>query len=389
MIQIPYGRQDINAADIAAVVGVLQSDWITQGPAIERFESAVAAYCNANHGVAANSGTSALHIACLALGLRQGKRLWTSPNTFVASANCALYCDAEVDFVDIEQDSGNMSVAALRQKLQHAQQKGTLPDILVPVHFAGRPCDMPSIRRLADEYGFRILEDASHAIGARYANGEQVGCNRYADITVFSFHPVKIITTGEGGMALTNSDELARAMRRLRSHGITREPDEMNGQSDGLWSYQQIDLGFNYRMTDLQAALGLSQLQRLDQFVGRRNQLAAHYDHLLAALPLDKPGLLQPPAVSAWHLYVVHLSDSLRKQVFNAMRAEGIGVNVHYPPVHLQPYYRKRGFLPGNYPEAERHYATALTLPLFPALSEADQVRVVSVLRKALSGGAT
>jgi UDP-4-amino-4,6-dideoxy-N-acetyl-beta-L-altrosamine transaminase len=379
---IPYGRQDINAADVAAVVEILQSDWLTQGPAIERFESAIAGYCGAAHGVAVNSATSALHIACLALGLGPGKRLWTSPNTFVASANCALYCGADVDFVDIEFDTGNMSVAALAEKLQQAEARGGLPDILVPVHFAGQPCDMPGIRALADRYGFRIIEDASHAIGACYGD-ERVGCGKYADITVFSFHPVKIITTAEGGMALTNSADLAAAMRRLRSHGITREAAEMVGPSEGAWYYQQVELGFNYRMTDLQAALGASQLRRLDEFVARRTQLAARYDRLLADLPIGRP-VLRPPMTSAWHLYAVHVPDGARRRVFDAMRAAGIGVNVHYIPVHLQPYYRKRGFKPGDFPAAERHYAAAISLPLFPGLSEADQDHVVAVLAASL-----
>lgn len=379
---IPYGRQDINAADVAAVVETLQSDWLTQGPAIERFERAIADYCSADHGVAVNSATSALHIACLALGLGPGKRLWTSPNTFVASANCALYCGAEVDFVDIEFATGNMSVAALAEKLQRAEKQGALPDILVPVHFAGQPCDMPAIRALADQYGFRVIEDASHAIGARYGD-ERVGCGKYADITVFSFHPVKIITTAEGGMALTNSAELAAAMRRLRSHGITREASEMEGPSEGAWYYQQVELGFNYRMTDLQAALGLSQLRRLDEFVARRNRLANHYDRLLADVPVGRP-VLRSPMTSAWHLYVVHVPDGTRRRVFDAMRAAGIGVNVHYIPVHLQPYYRRRGFKPGDFPEAEHHYAAAISLPLFPGLSKVDQDRVVAVLAASL-----
>lgn len=379
---IPYGRQDINAADVAAVVETLQSDWLTQGPAIERFERGIADHCGAAHGVAVNSATSALHIACLALGLRPGGRLWTSPNTFVASANCGLYCGAEVDFVDIEFDTGNMSVAALAEKLQRAEQQGVLPNILVPVHFAGQPCDMSAIRSLADKYGFLILEDASHAIGARYGD-LQVGCGEFSDITVFSFHPVKIITTGEGGMALSNSSELAATMRRLRSHGITREATEMESPSEGAWYYQQIELGFNYRMTDIQAALGLSQLQRLDEFVARRNQLAARYDRLLADLPVGRP-VLRSPMTSAWHLYVVHVPDGARRRVFDAMRAAGIGVNVHYIPAHLQPYYRKRGFKHGDFPEAERHYAAAISLPLFPGLSEVDQDRVVAVLAASL-----
>ena len=375
---IPYGRQDINAADIAAVVDVLKSDWLAQGPAIERFERAVADSCAGRHAVAMNSATSALHVACLALGLGRGKRLWTSPNTFVASANCALYCGAGVDFVDIEFDTGNMSVAALTEKLQRAERQGALPDVLVPVHFAGQPCDMPAIRGLADKYGFRILEDASHAVGARYGN-DTVGCGNYADITVFSFHPVKIITTGEGGMALTNSDSLAESMRLLRSHGITRQACEMDGPSEGAWYYQQIELGFNYRITDIQAALGLSQLQRLDEFLSRRAHLASRYHQRLSGLDVE-PLRQDSGVTSAWHLYVVHLTGHKRKPVFDALRAQGIGVNVHYIPVHLQPYYRKRGFMAGDFPEAERHYQCALSLPLYPGLRDEDQDRIVAAL---------
>ncbi len=380
---IPYGRQDISATDVAAVVETLQSDWLTQGPTIERFERVIADYCGAAHAVAVNSATSALHIACLALDLGPGKRLWTSPNTFVASANCALYCGAEVDFVDIDFDTGNMSLTALAEKLRKAEQQGALPNIVVPVHFAGQPCDMPGIRDLADRYGFRILEDASHAIGARYGE-DLVGCGKYADVTVFSFHPVKIITTAEGGMALTNSAELAATMRRLRSHGITREATEMEGPNEGAWQYQQVELGFNYRMTDLQAALGISQLRRLNEFVSRRHQLVARYECLLADVSAGRP-VLKAPATSAWHLYVVHVPAHVRRHVFDVMRAAGIGVNVHYIPVHLQPYYRRRGFKPGDFPAAEHHYATAISLPLYPGLGEAEQDMVVNVLAQALS----
>lgn len=383
---IPYGRQDISPADIDAVVAVLRSDWLTQGPAIERFERAVADYCGASHAVAVNSATSALHIACLALGLGPGDELWTSPNTFVASANCALYCGARVDFVDIDPRTYNLSVAALRDKLERAERAGPLPKIVVPVHFAGQPCPMREIGALAARYGFRVIEDASHAIGGRY-RGEPVGNCRYSDITVFSFHPVKIITTGEGGMALTQDPALAETLRRLRSHGITRDPARMVGETEGPWYYQQIELGFNYRMTDIQAALGYSQLQRLEEFMARRHELADRYDALLADLPVITPWR-DPDAWSAFHLYVIRLDEQRagrsRRAVFEALRQRGIGVNVHYIPVHTQPYYRALGFAEGDYPQAEQYYREAISLPLYPTLTEVEQDKVVSALRETL-----
>lgn len=384
---IPYGRQSISPADIEAVVGVLRSDWLTQGPAVERFEQAVAEYCGAAQAVAVNSATSALHIACLALGLGPGDWLWTSPNTFVASANCALYCGARVDFVDIDPRTYNLSVDALRDKLERAERAGRLPKVVIPVHFAGQACAMREIGALAARYGFRVIEDASHAIGGRYRN-EPVGNGRYSDITIFSFHPVKIITTGEGGMALTQDPELAETMRRLRTHGITRDPARMVGEVQGPWYYQQIELGFNYRMTDIQAALGYSQLQRLDEFVARRHELAERYDALLADLPVITPWR-DPEAWSAFHLYVICLdeqrADRSRRTVFQALRQQGIGVNVHYIPVHTQPYYQYLGFRPGDYPVAKDYYADALSLPLYPALTAAEQDRVVAALREALA----
>ncbi len=385
---IPYGRQDINEADIAAVVEVLRSDFLTQGPAIERFEQAVAAYCGARHAVAVNSATSALHLACLALGLGPRDGLWTSPNTFVASANCGLYCGAKVDFVDIDPRTYNLCPNALAHKLEQAERAGRLPKVVVPVHFAGQPCDMPAIHALAQRYGFKILEDASHAIGGRY-RGEPIGNGRYSDITVFSFHPVKIITTGEGGMALTNNPELAGRMTRLRTHGITRAPAEMTHEPDGPWYYQQIALGFNYRMTDLQAALGYSQFQRLDEFVARRHQLADHYDRLLADLPVVTPWQ-NPDAWSAFHLYVIRLDEARagrsRRAVFEALRQRGIGVNVHYIPVHTQPYYQALGFTEGDYPEAERYYREAISLPLYPGLTDRVQQVVVEALQWVIDG---
>lgn len=383
---IPYGRQDISPADIDAVVEVLRSDFLTQGPAIERFEQAVADCCGAAQAVAVNSATSALHLACLALGLGPGDGLWTSPNTFVASANCARYCGARVDFVDIDPRTYNLSVDALRDKLERAERAGRLPKIVVPVHFAGQACAMREIGALAARYGFRVIEDASHAIGGRY-QGEPVGDCRYSDLTVFSFHPVKIITTGEGGMALTQDPELAETLRRLRTHGITRDPARMVGESQGPWYYQQIELGFNYRMTDIQAALGYSQLQRLEEFVARWHELADRYDALLADWPVITPWR-DPEAWSAFHLYVIRLDEpragQSRRAVFEALRQQGIGVNVHYIPVHTQPYYRAMGFAEGDYPEAERYYREAISLPLYPGLAEAEQDFVVEQLRAIL-----
>jgi len=381
---IPYGRQDISRQDIDAVVEVLGSDWLTQGPAVPRFEQAVLDYCGAAYAVAANSATSALHLACLALGLGPGDRLWTSPNTFVASANCGRYCGAEVDFVDIDPRTCNMSVDALASKLELAAAQKRLPKIVVPVDFAGQSCDMRAIRALADCYGFAIVEDASHAIGGSYL-GRPVGSCAYADVTIFSFHPVKIITTGEGGMALTNNGTVAANMRRLRSHGITREQDEMSGNAHGPWYYEQIDLGYNYRMTDMQAALGCSQMHRLDLFVARRLELAARYDALLAGLPLATP-FRHPDGRSSMHLYPVVLDDAARRPaVFERLRAAGIGVNVHYIPVHTQPYYRDLGFSHGDFPHAEAYYAGALSLPLYSGLTDAQQDEVVARLAESLA----
>lgn len=380
---IPYGRQDITEADIAAVTEVLRSDFITQGPAIARFERAVTEYCGAQYGVAVNSATSALHIACLALGLGPGDRLWTSPNTFVASANCGLYCGAQVDFVDIDPRTFNMSVDALAAKLEAAEKTGTLPKVVVPVHFAGQSCDMRGIRALADRYGFRVLEDASHAIGGRYLDAPIGNC-AFCDIAVFSFHPVKIVTTGEGGLAVTNDVELAERMRRLRTHGITRDTALMPHEADGPWYYAQIDLGFNYRMTDIQAALGHSQMQRLEDYVARRHALADRYDEALADLPVVRP-FQHPDTYSAFHLYVIRIDPEQtavdRKTLFARLREAGIGVNVHYIPVHTQPFYRNLGFAPGDFPVAERYYAHAISLPLFPTLSETQQDIVIASLR--------
>lgn len=383
---IPYGRQDITQADVDAVVDVLKSDFLTQGPAVPGFEKCVADHVGAAHALALNSATSALHVACLALGLGPGDRLWTTPVTFVASANCALYCGAQVDFVDIDPRTYNLCPVALESKLVKASEQGLLPQVVVAVHLCGQPCDMKAIHALAEKYQFKIIEDASHAIGGKY-NGAFIGSCEFSDITVFSFHPVKIITTAEGGMVLTNSDALASKMALLRSHGITRDPEQMTHESDGPWYYQQVDLGFNYRMTELQAALGISQMARLDQFVASRHRLARRYDQLLEALPVTTPWQ-HPDAYSGLHLYVIRLQlDAIGKnhrQVFEALRTLGIGVNLHYIPVHTQPYYQRMGFRPGDFPNAECYYREAISLPMFQTMTEAQQDEVVAALKQAL-----
>jgi UDP-4-amino-4,6-dideoxy-N-acetyl-beta-L-altrosamine transaminase len=381
---IPYGHQDIRAEDIEAVADVLKSDFITQGPAIPRFEEAVARYCGASHAIAVNSGTAALHIACLALGLGPGDWLWTSPNTFVASANCARFCGANVDFVDINLLTYNMDAEALAAKLEIANRENRLPRVVIPVHFAGQSCDMRIIKELALKYDFRIVEDASHCIGGRYL-GQPIGSCRYSDIAVFSFHPVKIITTGEGGMALTNDRNLAERMERLRSHGVTRDPGVIAGDNEGPWYYQQVELGMNYRLTDIQAALGTSQLSRIDAYVTRRHELARRYDQELGHTPAALP-YQTPEGYSALHLYPVWIDPQYhsRAEVFKAMRARGIGVNVHYIPVHTQPYYRALGFSPGEFPNAERYYAGAMSLPIFSAMTENEQNCVIEALASAL-----
>ena len=385
MAMIPYGRQDISETDIQAVVDVLRSDFLTQGPAVPAFEKSITDYCGAKHAVAVNSATSALHIACLALGVGKGDVVWTSPITFVASANCALYCGADVDFVDIDPRTYNLSTERMAEKLAQAEKSGRLPKVVIPVHLCGQPCDMAGIHALSQRYGFKIIEDASHAIGGKY-KGEPIGNCRYSDITVFSFHPVKIITTGEGGMALTNDAQLVKRMQLLRSHGITRDTADMTHAPDGPWYYQQIELGFNYRMTDLQAALGLSQMQRLGEFVTRRHVIAKRYEQLLSALPVITPWQ-HPDGYSGLHLYVIRLKlaeiGKTHRQVFEALRAAGIGVNLHYIPVHRQPYYEGLGFKAGYCPEAEQYYAEAISLPMYPNLTEAQQDKVIESLRVA------
>jgi len=392
---IPYGHQDITQSDIDAVVEVLRSDFLTQGPVVPRFEAAIAARVSAKYAIAVNSATSALHIACLALGLKEGDYLWTVPNTFVASANCARYCGANVDFVDIDPVTWNLSVAALAVKLQQAEREGKLPKVLVPVHFAGQPTEQEKIWALAQRYGIKVVEDASHSIGAtRY--GEPVGNCRWADISVFSFHPVKIITSAEGGMVLTNDASLGERLSLFRSHGITRDRtrfryahtvDASQQGEAAPWYYEQQSLGFNYRMTDIHAALGMSQLQRLDYYIERRNELARRYDGSLRGMPLQLPSV-QPENRSAFHLYVVRVERGANKKahrlVFDELRRRGIGVNLHYMPVHLQPYYRDLGFSAGQFPEAEAHGELSITLPLFASMTDRQQDEVISALRDAL-----
>lgn len=387
---LPYGRQSIDDADIAAVEAVLRSDFLTQGPAIPKFEKAVATWCGARHGIAMANGTATLHCAAKALGLGHGDRLWTSPITFVASANAGRYCGAKVDFVDVDPGTILMCPERLEAKLVQAEKEGTLPKVVVPVHFAGQSCDMPRIHALGRKYGFKILEDAAHALGGEFEGRKIGGCD-WSDAASHSFHPVKIVTSGEGGMITTNDPELAWRIGLLRTHGITREPDRMVGESHGGWYYEQLELGFNYRMTDLQAALGASQMTRLEAFAHRRRQIADLYDRELADLPL-RPLARDPRGISGWHLYMIRLNlDELkvtRRQVFDSLRAQGIGVNVHYIPVHLQPDYQKLGFAKGMFPEAERYYEEAITLPMFPAMTEDDVRRVRESLISAVSSAA-
>lgn len=383
MKPIPYGTQEIDQHDIDAVVEVLRSSWLTQGPAIDRFEAALVSATGSPRAVAVSNATAALHLTCKAMGLGPGDRLWTSPNTFVASANCALYCGAAVDFVDIDPRTYNMSTEALRVKLELAAASGELPKIVVPVHFSGQPCDMAAIYSLSREYGFRIIEDAAHALGATY-RGEPVGNSRYSDATILSFHPVKIVTSGEGGAVVTNDPELADRIQMLRSHGITRAASRMKWESEGDWYYQQIELGYNFRITDIQAALGASQLQRLDDFILRRRERATRYAAILEGTGAVLPYQAED-GQSAWHLYVILLADAQeRRQVFDYLRHAGILVNVHYIPVHLQPYYRELGFRPGDFPAAEHYYQRALSLPMFPGLTDEEQVYVAETLRNAV-----
>jgi len=384
---IPYGRQDIQDSDVDAVLSVLQSDFLTQGPAVPRFEQAVSKHCGARHAVAVNSATSALHIALMALDVTAGDVVWTSPNTFVASSNAALYCGASVDFVDIDPVTYNMSVSALSEKLAYAEKLGRLPKVVIPVHLTGQPCDMAQIHDLAQQYGFKVVEDASHAIGGQYQN-QPIGNCAYSDVTVFSFHPVKIVTTAEGGMAMTNDDTLAEKMALYRSHGITRDPALMTHASDGPWSYQQITLGYNYRMTDMQAALGVSQIQRLNHYIARRHDIATRYNQELSELPLTLP-MQATYGHSAYHLYVIRLDlDAIapltHAEVFQSLRDQEILVNLHYIPVHTQPYYQAMGFRWGDFPQAEAYYKNAISIPMYPTMTDDAQTHVIQALHKIL-----
>ena len=380
---IPYGKHFIDEQDIAAVVDVLNHRFLTQGSLVPEFEQKLTAYCGSDYAVSVNSGTSGLHIACLAAGVGSGDLVWTVPNSFVASANCARYCGAEVDFVDIDPGSRNISVSALAEKLQLAAQRGALPKLLIVVHFAGVSCDMQAISLLTREYGVMLVEDAAHALGGSYLGNKVGGC-QFSDMTVLSFHPVKSITTAEGGAVLTNSARLYSQLSLFSKHGVTRDPEQMAGEPEGPWYYQQVELGFNYRLSDLHAALGISQLNKLDGFIQRRSQLAINYDNELASLPLTLPKV-DERSESAWHLYMIELTAHKRAEVFSQLQNKGIGVNVHYIPIHLQPYYRKLGFATGYCPNAEAFYQNALTIPLFPSMTTDEQSRVIQALKEVLA----
>lgn len=378
---IPYGKQDITQSDIDAVIEVLKSDFLTQGPVVPEFEAAIARYCGAEHAVATNSATSALHIACIALGLTQGDWLWTTPITFVASSNCALYCGASIDFVDIDPETYNLSAELLEKKLIEAKKTGTLPKIVIPVHLCGQSCEMEKIYNLSLQYGFKIIEDASHAIGGKY-QGEPIGSCQFSDITIFSFHPVKIITTGEGGMCMTNNQQLADQMFLLRSHGITRNIDHMTQIPDGPWYYQQVELGFNYRMTEIQAALGISQMNRLEEYLDKRHEIAEKYNNIFIDTPV-KAQFQHPDCYSAYHLFVIRLQNSAsisHKTLFESLRTKGIGVNLHYIPIHTQPYYRSMGFKFGDFPNSEKYYNEAISIPLYPLLTDVEQEYIGNVI---------
>ena len=383
---IPYGRQDITSKDIEEVIKVLNSDFLTQGPVLPKFEKSISTYCGVSYAYAMNSATSALHIACMALEVGRGDIVWTAANTFAASSNCALYCNASIDFVDIDPVSYNISIPDLKSKLQLAETEGCLPKVLIPVHMTGQSCEMSEIFELSKKYGFKIIEDASHAIGGKYLNNP-IGCCKYSEITVFSFHPVKIITTGEGGMAVTNNENLAQKINLLRSHGITRNINLMS-KEDGPWYYEQIDLGYNYRMTEIQGALGLSQMNRLDEYIKRRHDIANFYNESLSELPLQIPKQFKD-SFSSFHLYVIRLNlsmiESSHKDIFESLRKDNILVNLHYMPVYLHPYYKNNlGFKSGHCPEAEKYYSEAISIPMFPTLSNADQLVVVNALKKYL-----
>lgn len=383
---IPYGRQEIDSEDVEAVLKTLRSDWLTQGPTVPKFEQIIGNYCRAKHAIATNSATSALHIACLALGVKKGDIIWTSPISFVASANCALYCGADVDFVDVNPITYNLCPELLEKKLIQAKKSGDLPRVLIPVHLAGQSCDMAKIYELSQRYSFRIIEDASHAIGGQYKESLIGGC-RFSDITVFSFHPVKIITTGEGGMVLTNSKKLADKVRLLRSHGIIKDQSLMQGPIDGPWYYEQTSLGYNFRMTDLQASLGISQSKRLDSIIERRRSIASKYDRELEALPLITPAQ-SLDCLSSWHLYIVKLKLSeisrTKKEVFESMREKGIGVNLHYIPIYRHPYYRSLGLSDKDFPNSAEYYREAMTIPIYPNMTEEQQASVIAALTSSI-----
>jgi len=383
---IPYGRQEIDSEDVEAVLKTLRSDWLTQGPTVPEFEQLIGSYCEAKHAIATNSATSALHIACLALGVKKGDKVWTSPVSFVASANCALYCGADVDFVDVNPITYNLCPELLEKKLIQAKKSGDLPRVLIPVHLAGQSCDMAKIYELSQRYSFRIIEDASHAIGGQYKESLIGGC-RFSDITVFSFHPVKIITTGEGGMVLTNSKKLADKVRLLRSHGIIKDQSLMQGPIDGPWYYEQTSLGYNFRMTDLQASLGISQSKRLDSIIERRRSIASKYDRELEALPLITPAQ-SLDCLSSWHLYIVKLKLSeisrTKKEVFESMREKGIGVNLHYIPIYRHPYYRSLGLSDKDFPNSAEYYREAMTIPIYPNMTEEQQASVIAALTSSI-----
>lgn len=377
---IPYGKQDVTERDIQAVIDVLRSDFLTQGTIVPKFECKLSEIANVDYVTLVNSATSALHLACLALDVSASDIVWTVPNTFVASANCALYCGANIDFVDIDLKTSNISVELLEKKLWDSQKSDTLPKVVIPVHLTGEPCDMAAIKKLSHEYGFKIIEDASHAIGGEY-HDKPIGCCEYSDITVFSFHPVKIVTSGEGGAALTNSPKLDRKLKLLRSHGITRDPDLMQFSTGDAWYYEQIGLGFNYRMTDIHAAIGLSQLNRLHEYVARRHEIAARYDQEFKGSNLQVP-LRNAKNKSALHLYVIQVDPSEHRRIFHKLRESNIGVNLHYIPVHTQPYYQKLGFAWGDFPNSENYYKQAISLPIFPTLSENEQSYVITTVKK-------
>jgi UDP-4-amino-4,6-dideoxy-N-acetyl-beta-L-altrosamine transaminase len=382
-MNIPYGRQNISKKDIQAVVEVLKSDYITQGPVVPEFEDRIAKYCGVKYAICVNSATSALHLACLALGIKNGDNVWTSPISFVASANCALYCGANIDFIDIDPITFNISVEMLETKLKKAEEGGKLPKLVIPVHLCGQSCDMEAIHNLSKKYGFKIIEDGSHAIGGSY-KGMKIGNCKFSDAVVFSFHPVKIITTGEGGVVLTNDDQVKNKLAQLRSHGIIREAKCMEHQPMGSWYYEMQSLGYNYRMSDLQAALGLSQISRLDDFVNERNRLAEEYDSMITHPEITKP-VVSKNCKSAYHLYVIRLSGKTTQMtqaiVFDRMKASGIGVNLHYIPIYRHPYYSQFKFNPREFPQAEKYYSEAITIPIFPCLSASQQKQVVATLQ--------